>query len=272
MSEQLTLRALTINEVLDKALRIYRTKFIMFLGIVAIALIPSGALEFLIAYFWGTDQNTGNLLKNLFSSFARLALIVAVSQVYLGREFSIGSAYSDGLKRIWSVWGAGLLFGLAIVLPLFAIAICLAMVHQRMGLVALIFFLPFIVFLSTRWSLVSSAIVLENVGAVAGLRRSWTLTQDYFWRVLGTSFAASLLTILLTVLPNLFVAYLLGLMGFSFQVIGLAGLMVEQISLIFVMPFTVGVQVLIYYDLRIRKEGFDLLLRANEGLTTQLAS
>src|SRR5688572_22999677 len=267
MSEQLTLRALTINEVLDKALRIYRTKFIMLLGIVAIALIPSGVLELVMAYFRGTLQNLGSLLNSLFSSFARLALIVAVSQVYLVRDFSIGSAYSGGLKRFWSVIGAGFIMGFAIGLPAVAIFACAGIAEPPVGFfVWLILFLPVIVYLSTRWSLAAMAIVLEGIGATEGLRRSWSLTQDYFWRVLGTSFAASLLTILLTVLPNLFIAYLLRLMEFSFQVIGLAGLMVEQISLIFVMPFTVGVQVLIYYDLRIRKEGFDLLLRANEGL------
>src|SRR5262245_59919211 len=117
MSEQLRLRALTINEILDKALRIYRTKFILLLGTVAIALIPSGVLEFVIAYFWGTLQNIGSLLNSLFSSFARLALIVAVSQVYLGREFSIEPSYSGGLKRFWSVLGAGFIIGLAIGLP-----------------------------------------------------------------------------------------------------------------------------------------------------------
>jgi len=38
----------------------------------------------------------------------------------------------------------------------------------------------------------------------------------------------------------------------------------EQIALIFALPFTIAVQVLIYYDLRIRDEGFDLELRTEE--------
>ena len=272
MTEQPLLRALTINEILDKALRIYRTKFALLLGIVAIALIPSGVLELVIAYSLGSRQNFGNLLNSLFSSFASLALIMAVSQTYLGREFSIQSAYSGGLKRIWSVWGAGILIGLAILLPVIAVAVCVAMTDQILGLVALIFFLPFVVFLSTRWSLASPAIVLESIGAAAGLKRSWGLTQDHFWRVFGTSFAASLLSILLTVLPNLFTTSLLELMGAPFQVIDLVGLVVEQISLIFATPFTVAVPVLIYYDLRIRKEGFDLLMRTTEGLMAQSAA
>jgi hypothetical protein len=49
MEEEPGLRALTVNEILDKALRIYRTKVILLLGIVAVALIPSGVLEFVMA-------------------------------------------------------------------------------------------------------------------------------------------------------------------------------------------------------------------------------
>jgi len=263
------LRALTVNEILDKALRIYRAKFALLLGIVAIVLIPSGILEFVAAYFLGDSLDIGDSLNSLFSSFARLALIMAISHAYLGREFSIGSAYSRGLKRFWSVVGAGIIIGLAIGIPGIVVFACLAIANTVLGFVALVFFLPFVVYLSTCWSLTSPAIVLEDMGASDGLTRSWGLTQDYFWRVFGTSFAASLLSILLMVLPNLFVVSLLGVTGFSSQVIDLAGLVVQQISLIFAMPFTVAVQVLIYYDLRIRKEGFDLMLRATEGLANQ---
>jgi len=126
--------------------------------------------------------------------------------------------------------------------------------------------LPFAIFVSTRWSLTTSVIVLEKIGAMDGLTRSWELTKDFFWRVLGTSFLASLLSLLLTLLPDYFASTILGMAGASFQIKTLVSIVVEQISVAIVLPFTVAVQVLIYYDLRIRKEGFDLMLRASDVL------
>jgi hypothetical protein len=54
------------------------------------------------------------------------------------------------------------------------------------------------------------------------------------------------------------------MLGISEQALTLTGVVVEQLGLVLVLPFTVAVKVLIYYDLRIRKEGFDLMLRAQE--------
>jgi hypothetical protein len=241
------------------------------LGITAIALIPGGILEFIAVFYLGDIQSLENIFNSFFSNFATLALIVAISNIDLGRDFSIKSSYSEGLKRFWSVFGAGILIGLAIVLPIVVVAFCVITVIPD-GFVVLVFAIPPAIFLSTRWSLSSQVIVLENVGASDGLKRSWELTKDFFWRVLGTSFAAGLLAVLLSVLPNLFTIYILNSLGFSFRIVELAGLVVEKFSLIIVMPFTIAVQVLIYYDLRIRKEGFDLLLRAEGGLENDQAA
>jgi len=259
------LRALAVSEILDTALRIYRTKFVVLAGIAALAMIPEGILELvLILSFPGEDsQRLQNSLTSFFSNIATLALIVAISKAYLGDDFSIRSSYSQGLKRFWSVVWADFLIGLAIVGPATLFA-CLLLAVPPLGILALLVLLPVIVFLSTRWSLSSQAIILENIGGADGLRRAWTLTKGYFWRVLGTSVAAGLLSFLLTIVPSLFVNF-----GFSFtelpsEVVQIIDLAVQQLGLIIILPFTVAVQVLIYYDLCIRKEGFDLMMRTEE--------
>lgn len=273
MIDQPLLHPLTINEILDKALRIYRTKFAVLFGIAAFALIPEGLLELVIINsFPGSDiQRLQSSLTSLFSNIATMALIVAISNVYLNRGFSIKSSYSQGLRRFWSVVGAGLLVGIAIGLPLVGLTFCLITVVPGGIVPMFILAVPFVVFLSTRWSLGSQAIILEDIGASRGLKRSWDLTQNFFWRVLGTSFAASLLSGLLTVLPYVLVDYTLGFTNLTFEAKATIELVIQQLALVIVIPFTVAVQVLIYYDLRIRKEGFDLMLRATDGLSSQSA-
>ncbi len=264
------LRALSVGEILDVALRMYRVKFFRFLGIAAIALIPEGIIEALLfSVFPGSDiSRLQNSLTNFFTGIATMALIVAVSSVYLGGDFTIRSAYSKGLKRFWSIVGANFLMGMVIALPVIFLMFCLlamaSMPSSELLLVGVILLIvPIAVFLFTRWSLSSEAIILEDIGASAGISRTWNLTRDYFWRVLGTSFAAGLFSTLLTVLPFLFVDYVLGFTGLDFRIVQLIDLVVQQLALVLVLPFTVTVKVLIYYDLRIRKEGFDLMLRAN---------
>lgn len=262
--EQPNLRALTVSEILDRAIRIYRARFFPLLGIVAAMLIPQGILRLIATYYLDDIRIVDNLLNLIFQNLAMLALIVAISNANLQREFTIRSVYSEGTQRFWPLIGSNILMGLAFVLPAIVIGLCLAVV-MPLGAIGLIVFLPVVVFLFTRWSLNSSAIVLEKAGAIDGLKRSWELTKDFFWKVLGTSFLGGLLSLLITILPYFFVSAILEMTGLSYQVIEFISVVVEQTSVVFVLPFTVAVNVLIYYDLRIRKEGFDLMLRAEDA-------
>ena len=118
--------------------------------------------------------------------------------------------------------------------------------------------LPYAIFLGTRWNMVLPGILLEDLGVQAGLSRSWSLTTGSFWKVFGTSFAASILVILLAALPQLAVTYGLGLLLPNTDIVLSIQAVVAQVSLIITLPVSIGVMVVLYYDLRVRKEAFDL--------------
>ena len=108
--------------------------------------------------------------------------------------------------------------------------------------------------------------VLEEIGPVASLKRSWSLVKGEFWPTLGRF-----------LLMNLVIGFIGGFLGF---VIGLIGGLVTvvvtsnptspiglAISMFFVMlgsglllPFSAAFETLIYTDLRIRKENFAAVL------------
>jgi hypothetical protein len=63
----------------------------------------------------------------------------------------------------------------------------------------------------------------------------------------------------------LFVAYVLtGLLHYPDQVVAVVSVIVEKLALVLSLPFSMAVNVLIYYDLRIRKEGYDLIAMTDE--------
>lgn len=252
------LRSLSVPELLDKGFQLYKRHVGLFLSIAALIHIPAMIVEsFLAAYL--VDDRLSNLVSNFLAPFAQLALTLAVSNLYLGKEASVRASYAQSSHKFLTLFGANILIGLAIVLPSIILGLLFAFALP-LGIFVALFLVPLAVFWSTRWSLSIPVILLEDAGASKGLGRSWSLTEGYFWRVFGTSFAASLLTTLLSTLPVLLINYLsTELFQFSFQVTAVANVVVERLALIFSLPFSMAVNVLIYYDLRIRKEGFDLL-------------
>lgn len=260
-----TLRALSIGELLDKAFSIYRRRFSLLLSIVAAVLIPNALLQLLGVFFLGQFQSFAAFPQGFLLLLAQVAIVAVVSDEYLNKNISFQSAYAEGSKRYWSVWGANLLRGLALGVPFGILFACSMLISQVLGIAMIVIASPFLIYFSTRWSLSMPAIILENIGATDGLKRSWDMTKAHFWRVLGTSFAASLLTMLLTYLPTLFVQYIFeNIVPVSLEVQQAVNVLITQAALLISLPFSVAVIVLIYYNLRIRTEGFDLMVLADE--------
>ncbi len=267
--EKPILRALSIPEILDKTLQIYRTNVRTLLMIGAIVTIPSVLIRSLMLVSLKDTRLTDAALNLFLSPVMSVALITAISSFYLGGVISIKESFSKGIKRYWALMGTSLLTGLALV-PVAVIYVLLSFAGSGASIILAFFFIPAIVILSTRWSLAHTVAVLENTGAATNMGRSWALTENHFWRVFGTSFAAGLLSMLLSTLPSLFVNYLFTqFIHAPLQLTSIITLVFQQLTIILASPLTVGVNVLIYYDLRIRKEGFDLLFMAEDKIESQ---
>ena len=51
---------------------------------------------------------------------------------------------------------------------------------------------PVFVFVYVRLGLATSALILERIGVIESLRRSWTLSRGAFWRLFGIQLVTSL--------------------------------------------------------------------------------
>jgi hypothetical protein len=126
--------------------------------------------------------------------------------------------------------------------------------------------------LAVRWATAAPALVTERLRPAAALRRSWFLVQGMSWRVLGifllgaliagaaSGVATGITTVIARVLvgaPHPYAAQASEpLAYYVIQAIG------PFISAAIVGPCAAAMIVLLYIDLRMRKEGLDQVLRA----------
>jgi hypothetical protein len=133
------------------------------------------------------------------------------------------------------------------------------------GLVAVVL----VIWFSTMLSLVTPVVVLEAAGPGQAVARSWQLVRHSFWRVFA-----------ILLLAGLIVAITAGILQIPFTVIGavmdsrngglsIGATIIGAIGAIaagaITRPITAGVTVLLYVDMRMRKEGLDLALRTAAG-------
>ena len=251
----LDLHPLSLGEVLDRTFSLYRRHFLLFLGISGIpqllvlgvalaqgALVvqPAAAVTFLLLCLL--------LIVNLFAYlFAQGGTILAVSELYLGRATSI----ADALRRVWSEFGP--LFGV-IVLNFLAIG---------GGLLLLV--VPGI-YLACRLLVCLPAALIERRGPSESLSRSFDLTRENA----GRAFLILILSAILT-----WAAQFLLVVPFNSGMVTAAKdpamlrfwLAMTQVgsnvAAALVRPILLIATSIFYYDLRVRKEAFDLQFMMN---------
>ena len=195
-----------------------------------------------------------------------------IARAVSGQQISAADAWRATRPRLPSLLLATLLVLLAGLGPLLIVGLIVGVafvagapaavyaVLALLGLVALVLTIWF----STMLSLVTPVVVLENESPGRALARSWRLVTRSFWRVFG-----------ITLLAGLIVAIAGGILQLPFTFLGAvsgSGIVATVILVIGTIaagtvtrPITAGVTVLLYVDMRMRKEGLDLALRTASG-------
>jgi hypothetical protein len=242
-----SLRPLTVGEVLDVSFGLYRLLFAPLVVIAAVTQLIPVLLSVYMAAAGGAEEHVPLALATyclaiFLSAFGVAASTFVVSDTYLGRETSA----SDALSR------AGALIG-----RLVAISI-LAWLLVMVGMILLI--IPGII-LAAGLALSAVVAVVEGPpSATAAMGRSWQLTKSYRGKVLLTV----IVSILLLMVPGIAVGVATALFT---MLVGGAGRLIAVILQsglqVCVYPFVYVVLTVLYYDIRVRKEGFDLELLAS---------
>jgi len=122
--------------------------------------------------------------------------------------------------------------------------------------------------------------VLEGQSAVGAIRRAWDLLRRRFWWVTGFVVILYVLNLLIVGGPGALINAILEVVlvysagldsiytGFVLQTIA-QSLATLALSLVY-LPLQITALTLMYFDLRVRTEGFDLTLRAEHALHGQV--
>jgi tetratricopeptide (TPR) repeat protein len=286
------LRAMRVAELLDETIRLYRHNFLTFVGIVALLQVPMSILStvltayssrfymsaleaslgapgmalsdaFLASYllYAGASVLLGVLNYLVIYNLVTAALARAISNRYLGEPVSIGGAYRSIVGRFWALLGALLLLVL-INAALIALPVLISMSVECVGAIALLLALPLLVWIDIRLAFITQAVVLDGRSARGALIRSWDLVQGYGWRTLGVVLLLALFSLLIVTGPSYIATFGMQALGAPLLVQTVASGVLSAMLTTLYTPIRLTGMTLLYYDLRIRKEGLDLELQA----------
>lgn len=284
------LRERTLGERLDASIKIVSANFRVLFPMAAIMVFPFQVLIALSTISIIDDLNSKDPAKIEFSS-GQIGSIVAVvvlglvatvvvtgaltwfiAEFHLGRRPKVGESLSYAIRRTPATIGSYLVSSLgAIVASAPAIALIVAgVIFDSAALIiigGIAFFVVFIWFF-IRVSAAVPAIIVERLGPVGSVKRSFGLTKGFWRKVFVNLIVTSLLTGIVAQLLQTVITGILGALGgdnktFEFMWAAIAGTVATGVTT----PVSAAMAVLIYLELRVRKEGFDL-----EVLASSLAS
>lgn len=216
-----------VGPVFARAWGVFTANFVKFVIVTALVEFPTVLFDLSVS---------SALLDSFRLPLGFILMLVAQAMVtymafnyWRGNPASITDALQRGCKRL---------------VPIVAMAI-LALVIITVGLIALV--APGVA-LMLCWAVAMPACVIERLGPIASLKRSFDLTEGHRWRI----FAIGLPMWLLTIAVRLAIEHLADPLGPIVSVIG------NYLWTTVWTGYSNTVWVMAYHDLRVAKEGSDI--------------
>ena len=235
------LRPLKTGEILDGAITLMRRQFGVLFGIAVVCEGLPAVLDIYIDLTGGSAAQPGlALLQRLLNLFGTMlvtgATVSAVSEAYLGRTPTLGDSLRYGLSKLGFILSASIVSGILA------------------GLATIALVIPGIV-VFCGYSVVAQVAALEPLkSGTDALPRSWMLTKGFKAKAFVLWIVALVLIVALALAGGL-VGGMAAAVSPAFEPVSTVLL---AILLLLYYPLLTCVFTLFYYDLRVRKEAFDL--------------
>ena len=266
-----SLQPMYFSDILDGMFTLYGKHFRLFFGIIAVYIVLGLAIDqFSALLSTGDTVSSTNIVVSVFATVCDVLLSILVSaaltyasaRVYLNRVLTAGDALQQAQQHFWTYFGAVFFWSLIVG-----------------GLSVTVIGVPFAIYLGVRWGLYGVPVMFEGSSAWNALGRSAELVRGSWLRVFGITLAILLVTImivyilteafdyvltsigiakaeepttLLETLRRLFIPAVNEIGWSAYTIRGLVQLCITA----FIMPIERIAFTLLYFDQRIRKEGF----------------
>ena len=282
------LRPMNLGGILDRAVQIFRAQPLLFIGLGAIPGLAALAYQLASVHPAKTVDSTpahiGLVAASYLTSFlcwvvqvvlgpiSTAAVCLAVSRINLGESITIGEAFGKFLSKAGRLFGLSFLQGLYAGWPFIIAAIVAAIIagaSMAVGgasgtyiiwSVMLLGAIPCIA-LYTRYALAFPATAIENLTASESIDRSIALSEDGRWRICWGFLVPMVPSMILSLGSAELLEYLKqsnALLANNPLLVAAINGGVELIATLVFTPYAAIVMTLLYYDQRIRKEGFDV--------------
>lgn len=248
------LRPMGVGDILDTAFRLYRAYFVPFFTISLLVYVPYILIMLVLQVALGGEAEmvdtplgpramppagamivaalSGILLLLIVLPLVQSAMMMNISAAYLGEPMGAGASYRRAAARLGALLGTQFLVGLVVML----------------GFLLLI--VPGIIF-SLWFIVIAPVVILESVGGTQAMSRSKALMSGNLNKGFTVVFVVGALSVVL----QLTAGFALGMLHLTHPVIQNV---VTNVLAAVLLPFQTAATILLYYDLRIRKEAFDL--------------
>jgi hypothetical protein len=247
---QSALRPLSTGEILDVAFGLYRR---LFGPLVTVALVCTGIPLLLNVYMTTAGGSLANIAvfityliaSVVLSAIATAATVFIVSESYLGRTRSASEALRLAMPFVGRLFLLSLLTSLVV------------------GLGFLLLIIPGLILLSGL-IVATSALVLEGLpSATDAMGRAWELTRGYRLKMFGLVFTMFLIIYIPAIALGAVAAIFMQkdtavAVAANINTAGIVVVVVTGLAQMLIYPLFYTTLTVAYYDLRVRKEGFDL--------------
>jgi hypothetical protein len=222
------LRPRGIGEILDLGFQLYRQRWVSMVTATLVLVLPVLLVEALGPLGF---VPMAELIANLFFMAAGAAGVVIASGAYMGQDVGAGQAIAQVGRRFLSVWCATVFQSVLILL----------------GLVLLV--IPGILAMAYTFAM-QQAVMIEGCSADESFARSSELARGHLKPILLTSVLSILITFLVATGIDQVVMRVVPSIRMQFVAM--------NVVMAALNPVVAAIGTVLYYDLRIRKEAFDV--------------
>lgn len=258
------MRPLSVGELLDAAFSAVRRNFGALVLCTLVIVVPVSILNTLIsassndaAFDFGSSATISEdeigvflagtgatvLLSLLAQTLTAAACLRMIGGDVVGSPSSAGESLRYAAQRLGPLLWIAVLYLVALV-------------------VGVLLFFVGAIWLGVLFSLATPALLFEEARGVSAMKRSRQLIADHWWRVFGALVVGYLIVAVLQGMLGGLIGSVI-LVNSDSELLNAAVLTaVNIIALAVTLPFASALIAYIYFDLRVRKEGFDLALLA----------
>jgi hypothetical protein len=266
--------AMSVGDILDRGIRLLTSRLVTFYVINLIVLFPLLIAQLMMPEFGGAMPTNEQgqpvlgpeqarqavaflflvILGLFLQPIGSAAILHVISQEFVDRRVGIGQAFRFAFQRFGSLLWASLLKGLVFMAGMLMCCV------------------PFILF-QVWYVFVSQVVVMEDYRGADALSRSKDLTSGFRWRIFGVMTLLFVVSVIFSLAAGVLQAFLpvTSAVRTEAQTIMVTNypnyvvnVVVTQIVNILVRTYEAVCWTLFYFDIRIRKEGLDLELAAQQ--------